>query len=54
MTDEEIEALVTEVIDSFEDAEITTTDPFISPALSPDHLLTGLPLINLIVSVCHQ
>lgn len=41
--------MVDEIMRTYEDAEITK-DPFISPALSPDDLLRGLPPINLIVS----
>lgn len=50
LSEEEIEALVEEVMSTFEDADITTSDPFISPLNSPDELLKGLPLVNLIVS----
>lgn len=52
LSEEEIEALVEEVMSTFEDADITTSDPFISPLNSPDELLKGLPLVNLIVSHC--
>lgn len=52
LSEEEIEALVEEVMSTFEDADITTSDPFISPLNSPDELLKGLPLVNLIVSYC--
>ena len=41
--------MIDEIMRTYEDAEITK-DPFISPALSPDDLLRGLPPINLIVS----
>ena len=41
--------MIDEIMETYEDAEITE-DPFISPALSPDDLLRGLPPVNLIVS----
>ena len=41
--------MVDEIMKTYEDTEITK-DPFISPALSPDDLLRGLPPVNLIVS----
>ena len=50
MSDSEIDALVEKMLETFEDTEIAKTDPFISPVLSPDHLLVGLPPINIVVS----
>ena len=49
LTEEEITKMIDEIMRTYEDAEITK-DPFISPALSPDDLLRGLPPINLLVS----
>uniref|UniRef100_A0A1X7TZZ6 Hormone-sensitive lipase n=1 Tax=Amphimedon queenslandica TaxID=400682 RepID=A0A1X7TZZ6_AMPQE len=49
LSEEEIEALIEEVMATFDDADITLKDPFISPVNSPDELLKGLPLINIIV-----
>ena len=45
LSEEEIEALVEEVMSTFEDADITTSDPFISPLNSPDELLKDYLLL---------
>lgn len=50
LTPEEIEALICEVVKTYQDAEVTK-DPFMSPLLAPDDLLTGLPTAHIIVSV---
>ena len=46
---DEIDALVLEVIKSYEEAEITR-DPYMSPLLASADLLTGLPTAHIIVS----
>ena len=51
LSEEEIEVLIEEVMATFDDADVTIKDPFISPVNSPDELLKGLPLINIIVSL---
>ena len=49
LSDEEIERLTREILDTFNDPE-TTKDPFMSPGLAPDEFLKGLPPIHIIVS----
>ena len=49
LSEEEIEHLCRELLDTYKDSE-TTRDPFLSPALASDDLLEGLPPISIIVS----
>ena len=44
----EIDQLVDGVLKSFEDPEVTK-DPYMSPALAPDEMLIGLPVVHLVV-----
>ncbi len=50
LTQQEMDSLVRELLDSYKDSDITK-DPFMSPALAPDDLLQGLPPVDVIV--CH-
>ena len=43
-----IDQLIGEILKSFEDPEVTK-DPLMSPALAPDEMLIGLPIIHLVV-----
>ena len=53
LSPEEIEALVAEVIKTYQDADVTK-DPFMSPLLAPSDLLVGLPTAHIIVSETHD
>ena len=44
----EIDQLIGEILKSFEDPEVTK-DPLMSPALAPDKMLIGLPIVHLVV-----
>lgn len=49
LSQDEIEALILEVIKTYQEAEVTK-DPFMSPLLAPDDLLIDLPTAHIIVS----
>lgn len=49
LSSDEIEALVLEVMKTYQDPEVTK-DPYMSPLLAPADLLTGLPTVHIIVS----
>ena len=44
------EELMEEMIKGFQDGDVTK-DPYMSPLLAPDEMLSGLPPIHIIVSV---
>ena len=44
------EELVEEMIKGFQDSDVTK-DPFMSPLLAPDEMLSGLPPIHIVVSI---
>ncbi len=48
LTQQEMDSLVRELLDSYKDSDITK-DPFMSPALAPGDLLQGLPPVDVIV-----
>ena len=48
LTQQEIDSLVRELLDSYKDSDVTK-DPFMSPALASDELLQGLPPVDVIV-----
>lgn len=51
LSPDEIEALVLEVMKTYQDPEVTK-DPYMSPLLAPADMLTGLPTAHIIVSDC--
>ena len=46
----EFEELVEEMMKTFQDGD-TTKDPYMSPLLATDEMLSGLPPVHIIVSV---
>ena len=49
LSQDELEALISEVVKTYQDPEVTK-DPFMSPLLASDDLLNGLPTVHIIVS----
>ena len=52
LSQDEIDALISEVMKTYHEPEVTK-DPFMSPILAPDDLLVGLPTAHIIVSELH-
>ena len=49
LTPAEFEDLVEEILKNFKDGD-ATKDPFMSPLLAPDEMLSGLPPVHIVVS----
>ena len=50
LSQDDLEVLILEVLKTYQEPEMTK-DPYMSPLLAPDDMLTGLPTTHIIVSV---
>ena len=49
LSQDDLDALILEVLKTYQEPEVTK-DPYMSPLLAPDDMLTGLPTTHIIVS----